>query len=267
MRNISIVPLSKMEEMRRLLFDYLKEIPEFDYNIEFDESNKPIYKWFELYWSDRGRYPFFLIINNNIAGFALIRELANMSYEIAEFFLKEEFRKNNNALWFAKQLTNLFEGEFIFSTSLLNLRAIKFWDKFANDFQVKSIAETEKHKIWKIRENNFKNYSLHLQPRYFDLIKNGEKTLEGRLYKNEKREYKIGDILTFYKNDSEQYIKAIILDLYKFNDFDQMAENLNKVDLGFKNSSKEEMIETYRKIYSINDEKKFGVLVVKIKLI
>ena len=40
-----------------------------------------------------------------------------------------------------------------------------------------------------------------------------------------------------------------------------------KEELGFKNSTKEEMIQTYRTIYSIENEKKYGVIVFKVKVI
>lgn len=268
MRKLQIVPLSRMEEMRKHFYEYLTELSEFDPGIKFDETGIPIYQWFDCYWNEKERFPIFLIIDGKVAGLAMIRELGNMSYEIAEFYVLPQYRKDGNAVWFASEITNFFEGEFVFSTRFTNPRAIKFWTKFANLFELNEFCDDEIWRNWTIRKNNFKRYDLHLQPIYFDLIKSGEKTLEGRLFKNDKRNYNIGDVLTFYREpENKNTINAIILDKFRFDNFDEMAENLKKEDLGFSNSTKQEMIDVYRGIYSKENEKKYGVVVFKIKVI
>ena len=50
-------------------------------------------------------------------------------------------------------------------------------------------------------------------------------------------------------------------------DFEEMANNLNKKDLGFAKHTKEEMINTYRTIYKREDENKYGVVIFKIKVL
>ncbi len=120
----------------------------------------------------------------------------------------------------------------------------------------------------KREDNEIKERTLHLHPTYFELIKSGEKTLEGRLYKGEKKEFKKGDIITFYKEpENKETIRTLILENFVFKNFEEMAEKLSKKDLGFDKFSKEEMINVYRKIYKKEDEEKYGVVVFKIKLI
>lgn len=268
MKNLQIVPLARMEEMRQYFYNYLIELSEFDPDIKFDDNGVPIYKWFDCYWDAKDRFPLFLIIDKKVAGLALVREIGNMQYEIAEFYVLPEFRKDGNAIWFATEITNLFDGEFTFSTRLTNPRAVKFWNKFTNLFESNSCKDDEFYRNWTIRKNSFKEYNLHLHPTYFNLIKNKEKVLEGRLCKNEKKNFNVGDIITFYKEpENLETIKAIILDKYYFENFDEMATKLNKEELGFKNSTKEEMIQVYRTIYTAEDEKKFGVIVFRIKVI
>ena len=62
-------------------------------------------------------------------------------------------------------------------------------------------------------------------------------------------------------------MQAIILDKYLFNNFDEMANELDKSKLGFAIKTKEEMVNVYRTIYTLEDENKYGVVVFKIKLI
>lgn len=268
MRKIQIVPLSRMEEMRKYLNLYLTELSEFDPDIKFDEKGMPIYKWFECYWDDKDRFPFYFIIDNEIAGLAMIRELGNMLYEIAEFYVCPEYRKDGNAIWFATEITNLFEGQFVFSTRFTNPRAIKFWDKFAKLFELNEYHDDEIWRNWTIRKTNFKTHTLNLNPIYFNFIKSGEKIFEGRLNDEKRKSFNIGDKITFYKEpEKTETMKAIILDKYLFESFDEMANELDKSKLGFENKTKEEMIKIYRTIYTAEDENKYGVVVFKIKVI
>ena len=268
MKKIQIVPLSKMEEMRKYFYEYLVELSEFDPDIKFDEKGTPIYNWYECYWKDKKRYPFYLIIDNKIAGLAMIRELDDMFYSIAEFYVCPEFRKNGNAMWFALQLTELFDGQFEFSTRFTNPRAIKFWDKFVKLFENNEYLDDEIWRNWIIRKNSFKEHTLNLAPIYFELIKSGEKILEGRLNDEKRKNFNIGDKITFYKEpEKTETIKAIILDKYLFNNFDEMADTLDKKLLGFENKSKQEMVDVYRTIYSSEDENNYGVVIFKIMVL
>ena len=268
MRKMQIVPLSRMEEMRKYLNEYLTELAEFDPDIEFDEKGVPIYKWFDCYWDDKDRFPIYFMVDEKIAGMAMIRELDNMLYEIAEFYICPEYRKDGNAIWFATEITNLFEGQFVFSTRFTNPRAIKFWGKFANLFESNEYTDDEIWRNWTIRKTNFKTHSLNLNPIYFDLIKSGKKVLEGRLNDDKRKIFNVGDKITFYKEPEKTVtMQAIILDKYLFNNFDEMANELDKSKLGFENKTKEEMIKVYRTIYTLEDENKYGVVIFKIKVI
>ena len=268
MRNVQIVPLSKMEEMRKYFYEYLTELSEFDPDIKFDEKGVPIYKWYECYWEDKDRFPFYLKIDGQIAGLAMIRELDNMLYDFAEFYVCPEYRKDGNAIWFATEMTNLFDGQFVFSTRFTNPRAIKFWGKVAKLFESNEYEDDEIWRNWTIRKNDFKEHTLNLAPIYFDLIKSGEKILEGRLNDEKRKTFNVGDKITFYKEpERKDSFKAIILDKYVFKNFDEMADALDKKLLGFADKTKQEMIKVYRTIYRRQDEDKYGVVIFKIKTI
>ena len=267
MKKIQIVPLSKIEVLRKYLYDYLKELSNYDKSIQFNKNGTPIYKWYECYWEERTRYPIFLMVDDKIAGFALIRELNNMKYEIAEFYIVPEFRKDNNALWFATELTKLFCGEFSFSTMLANVRAVKFWNKFVLNYQ-HQFSDTQGQRTWFIRQRNFTTHTIGLKPIYYNLIKNNIKTLEGRLNDEKRQAYNIGDSLIIYKEPKRQEnIKAIILDKTIFKNFDEMVEHTDLAQLVFENCTKEYVIGVYRNIYSKQNEEKYGVAIIKLKVI
>lgn len=268
MKQIQIIPLIKLEELRNHLNNYLTELSEFDPDIKFSENGKPSYKWLDCYFTDKDRFPFYLIINNKIAGFALIRQMEYMQYDFAEFYVLPNYRKDGNAIWFASEVVKLFDGEFTFSTRHTNPRGIKFWTKFALLFQDNIYIDDPTWRNWTIRKNQFKNHTLNLQPIYFDLIKSQIKTLEGRLNDEKRQNFNIGDTITFYKEpEKEETIKAVILDKYIFNNFEEMADSLDKYNLGFDTSTKQEMVNVYRTIYPREKENKYGVVIFKIKTI
>ncbi len=154
MRKIQIVPSARSEEMREYFYEYLTELSEFDPKIKFDENGTPIYEWFDFYWTEKERYPIYFLIDGKVAGFALIRELENLVYDFAEFYVLPEFRGGGNALWFAEEITHLFEGEFVFSTRFTNPRAIKFWGKFAELFEKNEFVDDEIWRNWTIRKRD-----------------------------------------------------------------------------------------------------------------
>ena len=152
MRRIQIVPQVKKEEMRTLFYEYLTELSQFDPDVKFDETGTPVYNWFDCYWQDKDRFPFYLIIDGKIAGLAMIRELEDLQYDFAEFYVRPKYRKDGNAVWFATEITNLFEGEFVFSTRFTNPRAIKFWGKFAQLFENNEYVDDEIWRNWTVRK-------------------------------------------------------------------------------------------------------------------
>ncbi len=269
MRTIELVPEEKKEEMRGYLNSYLTELSQYDNSITFDDNGNPIYKWFEFYWNDKGRYPFYLLIDGVIAGITFIREVMPENYEIAEFYVIPDFRRQGNGLWFAEEIANKFIGQMEFSTKLSNISAVKFWDKFSNGFDGVSANNDNEWRNWVIRKNIPTTHTCKLKTPFFELVESGIKTLEGRLNDEKRQLIKIGDYIEFiHESKPEKMARVIVTDKYLFDNFDQMSLFIDKESLGFdKNDSDEEVISVYRNIYSKEAEEKYGVVILKIELI
>lgn len=132
MRKIRLVCNSEKDDLRCLLYEYLKELSLFDDKIKFGKNGEPIYRWFDCYFKDSGRYPFYFVVDGKVAGFALIRQ-TDIGYEIGEFYVLQSYRKDGNALWFANEVLRLFKGEINFFTKTKNERAVGFWNKFVKN--------------------------------------------------------------------------------------------------------------------------------------
>lgn len=157
MRKIQIIPKSEKHIAKEILYKYLTELSEFDDKIQFSDDGQPIYVWFENYWKDYGRFPFYFLCKNQIAGLAFIRETGDKQYEIAEFYVCPEFRKDGNAMWLACEVIELFDGVFDIGTQLKNNRAIAFWTKIANLYGVTKFVDDEKTRTWYVNSKNKKN--------------------------------------------------------------------------------------------------------------
>lgn len=108
--------------------------------------------------------------------------------------------------------------------------------------------------------------NISIAEKWFDLINNGSKTIEGRLNKEKYKTLKEDDIVILYVKDTNKKIKIKII---KINNYDNFGEMLEKE--GLENVLPDPSIKTikdginvYRKYYTIDDEEKYGVLALKI---
>lgn len=98
----------------------------------------------------------------------------------------------------------------------------------------------------------------------FENIKSGIKTVEFRLNDEKRQQIKIGDKIEFSKlPDLEEKIIVQVLDLYKEKTFKQLFKKVYKYITEEEIDNKVKRI--YNKIYSPEQEKKYGVLGIKIK--
>jgi len=107
---------------------------------------------------------------------------------------------------------------------------------------------------------------MKLKQKPFDKIKNGDKTIESRLFDDKRKKIKVGDIIEFQlKDDDSQIIQTNVIDLYRFQTFNGLISKHGAKEFGW--SKKEEVLTELKKFYSDKDEKEFGVLGIKISKI
>ena len=106
-------------------------------------------------------------------------------------------------------------------------------------------------------------HKMKLNEEPFERIKNGTKTIEFRLYDEKRRKVKIGDKIEFSKlPDLQEKILVDVLDLYTEPSFAELFEKIYK-DRELAKQYANAMYE----IYSPENEKKYGVVGIKIKLV
>jgi predicted acetyltransferase len=97
--------------------------------------------YFEMYWSERDRYPYLCTINDIPVGFALVRQLTKESFAISEFFVLRSFRRQGIATQFAHHIFNLHYGQWQVAEIETNTSSQEFWRKTISTFTGNDFVE------------------------------------------------------------------------------------------------------------------------------
>ena len=106
-------------------------------------------------------------------------------------------------------------------------------------------------------------HKMKLKESPFERIKDGSKTIEFRLYDEKRSKIKIGDQIEFSKlPDLEEKILVDVLDLYREESFEKLFRKLIDDEKEVKRKT-----QAMKEFYSNEEEKKYGVVGIKILLI
>ena len=111
-----------------------------------------------------------------------------------------------------------------------------------------------------------KNHIMNLNPSPFKMIREGNKTIELRLYDEKRKKLSVGDNITFINTEnSNDIIFAKVTDLFIFASFDELYKSLPLLECGYT----EENVDTaspydMEKYYSKEKQQKYGVVGIKI---
>ena len=105
-------------------------------------------------------------------------------------------------------------------------------------------------------------HKMKLNESPFERIKNGKKTIEFRLYDEKRQQIKIGDKIEFSKlPDLQEKLLVDVIELYRANTFENLFRKLYTDE----DEINKKAISMY-KYYSLEKEKEYGVLGIKIKI-
>ena len=124
------VPVSDKSLLWDELQEYIAELMEFG-------THKPVdgvfeYPWFDLYWTEHNRFPFWAYVDGERVAFALVNCEART--EMAEFYSFPKFRRSGLALDFARQVIRRFPGPWTLSEYRAHTAAVAFWHKVIADY-------------------------------------------------------------------------------------------------------------------------------------
>lgn len=107
---------------------------------------------------------------------------------------------------------------------------------------------------------------LKLQPKYFDYINNGTKRIELRLYDEKRQKINIEDIIVFKKEpELEVTLKVKVIGLLRYDSFEKLFEDFDIELLADKSMTKKELLNALEEFYTIEKQKKYGVIGIRIE--
>ena len=112
-------------------------------------------------------------------------------------------------------------------------------------------------------------YEMKLNDEPFQKIRDGKKTIELRLFDENRRKLELGDHIIFSKvGNPDEVVAAKVNALYRSKSFRELFEDISIEKCGnSKDVSIETMVNSIRKYYSEEDENHYGVLGIKIELV
>ncbi len=134
--NLNLININDKEILRNLIKEYEKEL----LNIENPEE----YKYLNSYWGKEDRFPYFINVDNKIAGFILVNghTLINKDGKnIAEFYIKKEFRNKGIGKLAAFKVFDKFKGNWETRQIKENISAQNFWRKVVSEYTKNNFQE------------------------------------------------------------------------------------------------------------------------------
>ena len=109
-------------------------------------------------------------------------------------------------------------------------------------------------------------HKMKLRQYFFDKIKSSEKIYEIRLYDEKRKLISVGDEILFSGQEiQKETLLTEVVELKCFRTFEEMCKTIALAEIGL-NGTIEDAVSVYRQFYSIEEEKQYGVIAIKIKL-
>lgn len=125
--DVHVVPveLADKEIVRQLLEFNAYEFARLRDDAELNEDGRFGYSWLDDYWTEPERHPFLIRVDTRIGGLALVR--GTDPYSVAEFLVMPQYRRRGVGSVAARQLFDLFGGEWSVHQVPGNVEAVAFW--------------------------------------------------------------------------------------------------------------------------------------------
>ncbi|WP_434752295.1 GNAT family N-acetyltransferase [Paenibacillus amylolyticus] len=144
---ISIQPVEYKQKpiWRNLLELYKYDFREFDPEDDINPNGLYEYPYLDHYFTEAGRFAFFIKVEEKLTGFALVRcigenEQNEKVYEMAEFFVMKKYRGLKCGQTAAYELFNTFNGVWKVAEMEMNVPAQKFWRKIGLAYPYTALA-------------------------------------------------------------------------------------------------------------------------------
>ena len=135
---IELVKKEEKEILKNLLEKYGYEFSQYN-NLDINNLGLYGYDYLDCYWYEKNRFPFFVKVNNKLAGFIMVNDYPELKrmpldYAISEFFILFKYRRNGIGKYCVKYILDKFKGKWQLKYHPKNEISKKFWIKTIDEY-------------------------------------------------------------------------------------------------------------------------------------
>ena len=137
--NIKIEPIKKQDKeiLRNLLEKYHYEFSQYN-DMDVNQFGLYDYDYLDCYWTEENRYPFFIKVDDKLAGFMMVNDYQEVplgtDYTLAEFFVMYKYRGKGVGRHSVKYLFDNFSGKWHLCYHPKNEISKLFWHNVVGDY-------------------------------------------------------------------------------------------------------------------------------------
>jgi predicted acetyltransferase len=126
--DVTLTPVAYEDKpiLARLLELYSHDMSEFYEDVRINQHGLFLYRHLDHYWTEEGRYPYLIRVDDRIAGFVLVREVEAV-FQIAEFFVLRNLRRTGVGAVAASAAFHKHPGRWEVWHAASNKPAAAFW--------------------------------------------------------------------------------------------------------------------------------------------
>lgn len=132
--SIKRIGSDEKDTLANLLEKYNYEFSQYDKR-QFDNNGLFGYKYLNNYFTEQGRFAYFIFVDDTLAGFALINKYKEcdrpIDWSIAEFFVSYNFRRQGVATETVRQIFDIHKGLWHIKYHRNNIASAVLWNKVA----------------------------------------------------------------------------------------------------------------------------------------
>ena len=134
---IKPVEIEEKEILRNLLEKYDYEFSQYD-NRKVNKFGLYGYKYLDNYWTEKNRWAFFIIVDNDLAGFVMVNDVPEThketDYSLAEFFVMYRYRRCGVGKYAAQKIFDMFNGRWQLKRHPKNIGSVYFWNTVISEY-------------------------------------------------------------------------------------------------------------------------------------
>lgn len=136
---IALIPVDAGEKeiLRNLLEKYDYEFSQYDKR-DVNHLGLYGYDYLDYYWTEEGRWPFFIKVDQKLAGSVMVNTYREVDeetdYTVAEFFVMYKYRGLGVGRHAAFEVFDRFKGSWQLKRHPKNIGSVHFWNKIVHEY-------------------------------------------------------------------------------------------------------------------------------------